>query len=89
MAAFFCDNCGDPNVGNVSEGMCVDCLMGVEGRDFSTCQYCETPIDVDDAGYNRCVCTQCQEELDMCEPKDEDVPIFDLCDEEYLRGPSF
>lgn len=98
MAAFFCDNCGEPNRGNVTEGICVDCLMGIEGRDGHYCKFCEVPIDSGDAGFEELICDECQEDLDI-KREIEDVDLYeygldqgDLCtqqDEEFLRGPTF
>ncbi len=67
MTAFFCDRCDGPIVGNVSENMCTDCLLGV---DSEFCAMCGDPMSADGRDG---ICGDCQEMLD-----DTDVPMLDL-----------
>lgn len=87
MAEFFCDRCDEPLYGAVCESVCVSCLMSIEGRDGARCRHCDVPMDEGDDGFDRKICEECQEELDMSELNLEDDPIFTASDEEFLRGP--
>lgn len=66
MSAFFCDRCDGPIVGNVTESVCTDCLLGIES-DY--CAMCGDPMSADGRDG---ICGDCQDTLD-----DADVPILD------------